>query len=128
MASNADPDAPRTTEIPALADGGGGGVLAAQADKKPEYYVTVILYKDHKRLPGLIQQVEDAGCVVAMSNCTVAPTFTFIMPKGVRNPLEELAAEKDSHMRCIITKVKKQEAAELSQLERPIVQDVGEED
>jgi len=53
------------------------------------------------------------------------------MPKGVRNPLEELAAAKDSHMRTIITKVKtvkKQEATEPPQLERPILQDVGEED
>jgi len=41
MASNANPDAPRTTAIPALADGGGGGVLAAQAAKQPAYYVTV---------------------------------------------------------------------------------------
>ncbi|RYN21983.1 hypothetical protein AA0113_g7120 [Alternaria arborescens] len=31
MASN--PDVPRTTAITALADGGGGGVLAAQAAK-----------------------------------------------------------------------------------------------
>lgn len=72
-----------------------------------------------------------------MRNCTVAPTFTyvmsllhsefkidrihrFIMPKGVRNPLEELAAAKDSYMKMIINKVKtvkKQEVAELPQLE-----------
>lgn len=53
------------------------------------------------------------------------------MPKGVRNPLEELAAAKDSYMKMIINKVKtvkKQEVAELPQLEQPILQDVGEED
>ncbi|CAN9298488.1 unnamed protein product [Alternaria alternata] len=131
MAFNANSVAPRTMAIPALADGGGGGVLAAQTARQPARYVTVILYKDHERLLGLIQQVEDAGCAVVSRNCTMATTFTFLVPKGVRNPLEELAAAKDSYMKMIINKVKtvkEQEATELLQLERPILQDVGEED
>jgi hypothetical protein len=88
--------------------------------------------------------VEDAGCAVVSRNCTMATTFTYVMsvfrinridrflvPKGVRNPLDELAAAKDSYMKMIINKVKtvkEQEATELPQLERPILQDVGEED
>ena len=54
----------------------------------------------------------------------------FLVPKGVRNPLDELAAAKDSYMKMIINKVKtvkKQEVADLPQLEQPILQDVGEE-
>jgi hypothetical protein len=92
--------------------------------------------------------VEDAGCAVVSRNCTMATTFTYVMsllhavfrinridrflvPKGVRNLLDELAAAKDSYMKMIINKVKtvkEQEATELPQLERPILQDVGEED